>query len=135
LTVDAPSDRSNCRTQVTDVVLTRSSSGVIEVRWTVAGDCREVDVTWGDVPNALHHRRKRRVRSVEQVTHIDFWAKSRLFVSVAPADEGCAVVGAERKLQFAGAPNFSDLGGYITADSRRVRWGLIYRSGAAFDGQ
>jgi protein-tyrosine phosphatase len=36
----------------------------------------------------------------------------------------------ERRLVLAGASNFRDLGGYETADGRRVRWGRIYRSDA-----
>jgi len=34
-----------------------------------------------------------------------------------------------RRLPLEGAPNFRDLGGYRTADGRRLRWGTIYRSG------
>jgi hypothetical protein len=33
-------------------------------------------------------------------------------------------------LGLAGAPNFRDLGGYATKDSRHVRWGEVYRSSA-----
>lgn len=33
-----------------------------------------------------------------------------------------------RALDLAGATNFRDLGGYRTADGRRVRWHLLYRS-------
>jgi protein-tyrosine phosphatase len=33
-----------------------------------------------------------------------------------------------RRLQFSGAMNFRDLGGYPTLDGRTVRWGRLYRS-------
>ncbi|MBI1265125.1 MAG: protein-tyrosine-phosphatase [Alphaproteobacteria bacterium] len=36
---------------------------------------------------------------------------------------------AERLLPLEGGKNFRDLGGYETADGRRVRWGQLYRSG------
>ena len=36
----------------------------------------------------------------------------------------------ERTLPLEQGSNFRDIGGYRTADGRRVRWGLIYRSGA-----
>ena len=39
------------------------------------------------------------------------------------------LVCAERRLPFAGASNFRDLGGYATAQGRTVRWGLVYRAG------
>ncbi|MCY4426055.1 MAG: tyrosine-protein phosphatase [Halieaceae bacterium] len=34
-----------------------------------------------------------------------------------------------RRLEFAGIHNFRDLGGYPTEDGRRVKWGVLYRSG------
>ena len=34
----------------------------------------------------------------------------------------------ERRVTLSGATNLRDLGGYKTADGRRVRWGLVYRS-------
>ena len=34
----------------------------------------------------------------------------------------------QRHVVLEGAPNFRDLGGYATADGRRVRWGQFYRS-------
>lgn len=40
---------------------------------------------------------------------------------------------AHRKLNFDGADNFRDLGGYQTADGRTVKWGLVYRSDALSD--
>ncbi|CAN0386917.1 unnamed protein product, partial [Laminaria digitata] len=36
----------------------------------------------------------------------------------------------ERRLPLEGASNFRDLGGYVTADGRRVRWRKVFRSGA-----
>jgi len=36
---------------------------------------------------------------------------------------------AHRRLDFAGIHNFRDLGGYPAEDGRRVKWGVLYRSG------
>ncbi|MCB1631751.1 MAG: tyrosine-protein phosphatase [Pseudomonadales bacterium] len=36
----------------------------------------------------------------------------------------------EQQVAFAGAPNFRDLGGYLTRDGRRLRTGMLYRSGS-----
>lgn len=36
----------------------------------------------------------------------------------------------QRVLALEGGQNFRDLGGYRTRDGRRVKWGLLYRSGA-----
>jgi protein-tyrosine phosphatase len=44
------------------------------------------------------------------------------------ATDGPAPDGHARTLSLEGAPNFRDIGGYATADGRRVRWGEVYRS-------
>ncbi|MDJ0851893.1 MAG: tyrosine-protein phosphatase [Myxococcota bacterium] len=54
--------------------------------------------------------------------------RSRLFFELVPEASGDPVVTAERRLPLDGADNFRDLGGYATADGRRVRWGRLYRS-------
>jgi protein-tyrosine phosphatase len=35
---------------------------------------------------------------------------------------------AERRVPFDGPVNFRDMGGYETADNRRVKWGVVYRA-------
>lgn len=47
---------------------------------------------------------------------------------IRPQDEP-AVRAAERVPPLEGALNFRDLGGYATANGRRVTWGKVYRSG------
>ena len=35
----------------------------------------------------------------------------------------------DRHIPLAGQPNFRDLGGYAAADGRRIKWGVVFRSG------
>ena len=35
----------------------------------------------------------------------------------------------DRHIPLEGQPNFRDLGGYAAADGRRIKWGVVYRSG------
>jgi len=49
------------------------------------------------------------------------------FVVVLNGKEKAVV--SERKLPFKGQANFRDLGGIVTADGKKVRWGMVYRSG------
>ena len=44
------------------------------------------------------------------------------------SEHGEGVVLAERQLALEGTPNFRDLGGYTTADGRKLKWGKLYRS-------
>ena len=47
----------------------------------------------------------------------------------APAPVGDSAILAPRLVPLEGVQNFRDVGGYRTIDGRRVKWGLIYRSG------
>jgi protein-tyrosine phosphatase len=50
----------------------------------------------------------------------------RPVTSALPAAERAQL----RHLPVAGAPNFRDLGGYLTTDNRTVKWGKLYRTDA-----
>ena len=45
------------------------------------------------------------------------------------SEQGDGAILAERRLSLQGTPNFRDLGGYVTADGRRLKWGKLFRSG------
>jgi protein-tyrosine phosphatase len=45
------------------------------------------------------------------------------------SEMGEGAVLAERRLSLKGTPNFRDLGGYVTEDGRRLKWGKLFRSG------
>jgi len=51
----------------------------------------------------------------------------RHYFEVVPQD-GPAAITAKRRVRLQGSVNFRDLGGYETADGRRVKWGHIFRS-------
>ncbi len=44
------------------------------------------------------------------------------------SEHGEGVVLAERRLPLEGTPNFRDLGGYVTGEGGRLKWGKLYRS-------
>lgn len=45
-------------------------------------------------------------------------------------DDVPPVIVVERVLALEGVSNFRDIGGYLTQDGRRVRWGQVYRAGS-----
>lgn len=52
------------------------------------------------------------------------------FVPAAQAEAPAVAAQSQRLPQVEGGNNFRDIGGYVTADGRRVRWSKVYRSGA-----
>ncbi len=70
------------------------------------------------------------VAVVKEGTHAllgPFDPRFRHVLALEDAD-GNRVEIAERKLPLEGPRNFRDLGGYPTADGRRVRWGQVFRA-------
>lgn len=59
-------------------------------------------------------------------------ADTRHYFIVEP-QAGEPVLAATRVLPLEGGRNFRDLGGYETADGRRVKWGHVFRSGVMHD--
>ena len=127
----------------------RDDSGRLRVTWKVVGDCDQVDLAWGLSADALDHAHTLTLPAAIGEAVIDpgaAAASGRIYVSIAPAVTPTApatppgarapspgpgaTVAAERRVGLNGPVNFRDLGGYKSADGRRVRWGRVFRSDA-----
>ena len=114
--------------QVTAAEAEASGSGAYRLSWSGAGT--PVDVYVADRPNAP----KKELRLVVDndrggQASVSPKTGGRPYFYVA-ADKGTGVWTAERVLPLEGGRNFRDLGGYQTADGRRVKWGKVFRSGS-----
>jgi protein-tyrosine phosphatase len=112
---------------VTDVVAETDGEGGLVVRWRLEGT-GAVNIGMGSTPFGTDHSHVMRVEPTSGLARLTDLPPGRHFVSVSPCAGGVAVVAAERRLRFEGVLNFRDLGGYPTADGKRVRWGQVYRS-------
>lgn len=115
--------------RVADVSVERSGPGVYELRWRGA-DGAPVDVYVSERPDAP--RRAWRLVADndgdgQAVVRVASGKRPYFYVAL---DRGTGMWAAERVLPLQGGRNFRDLGGYATADGRRVKWGKIYRSGS-----
>jgi protein-tyrosine phosphatase len=63
-------------------------------------------------------------------TVIDHAGTARRYFVLVDTRDHTRVEVAERLIPLEQGSNFRDIGGYAAADGKRVRWGLIYRSGA-----
>jgi protein-tyrosine phosphatase len=138
---------------IEDVEVTREEGGRLRVTWKVAGECDQVDLSWGRSADGLDHVHALRVPAAAVEVVLDperaeegaeraepAWPggrggadRRRVYVSVAPAGSRPgpgATVAAERRIAMLGPVNFRDLGGYKGDGGRTVRWGQVFRSDA-----
>jgi protein-tyrosine phosphatase len=119
---------------ITHVTVEREGADLV-VRWegTVDGP---VAVCAGLRPDAIDHTRPLAVvADGSDVRLPGLGTGARHYVHVgpqrrdaAPGELRAGIVAAERLVPLEGTLNFRDLGGYATADGRRVKWGRLFRS-------
>ncbi len=113
---------------VTLITVERISDGSYRLDWEPAFGDVPVTVRVADTPAALASavpllRAQRANAVVEGLT-----GRRRPYFALTP-DSGPSLVVAQRDLPLDGCVNFRDLGGYLTDDGRRMRWGTLFRSG------
>ncbi len=88
--------------------------------------------TWtiyqGDSPSTIDLSASVGQTSENSITLDGFNSDQRYYFAVVLNGAEISMV-SETQLPFKGQPNFRDLGGIVTADGHKVRWGMIYRSG------
>jgi protein-tyrosine phosphatase len=112
-----------------NVKVERNKKGKCVIRWTPEEEDLCVDIFAGDSPHNIN--RNVSVASVEGKTSVEIDgldADVRHYFEVVP-EGGQGIIVADRHQPFEGIVNFRDLGGYETTDSRRVKWGQVFRSG------
>ena len=114
-------------------VVDRLAEQSVRLRWPAAFSSGSVAIFAGLSPDAIDRTRPLAVASGGSVTlttsdlpEID--DDYRLYYELTPESGAPPLITAERRLPLQGPDNFRDLGGYATADGRRVRWGRLYRS-------
>lgn len=118
-------------------VVRRNTDGNLVVHWN--GPAEPVMLYSGDSPEMVDLQVTTHAEpGHRKATIIGLDGAQRHFVTLVLRGGDKIVVG-ERILPLEGAHNFRDLGGYKTADGRRVKWGKLYRSdhlgGLTKDGQ
>jgi protein-tyrosine phosphatase len=107
----------------------RNENGMILIHWGPGMDHRTVTIYVGDSPSGIDRRSP--VATVNGTSNVKIPALNpgmRHYFEVVP--EGApGIMVVERGVPVRGAVNFRDLGGYETADGRRLKWDQVYRSG------
>jgi protein-tyrosine phosphatase len=114
-------------------VVERLSEQSVRLRWPAAFSSGSVAISAGLSPNAIDRTRPLAVANNGSVTlttsdHPEIDDDYRLYYELSSSSASAPLITAERRLPLEGPDNFRDLGGYVTEDGRRVRWGRLYRS-------
>lgn len=126
----APAPARTAGVRITDAETTYAA-GVYSLRWSVSTPAAPVDVYVSASPDAPRQAMRRIVvgarTAVAKVTDPLGGARPYFHLQPQGASEG-GLWTATRVVPLEGASNFRDLGGYRTADGRRVVWGELFRS-------
>lgn len=103
--------------------------------WEAAGNKGNVSIYWSNDPDfkAEEGTLLAEVASNQRGYQFEFTDTEQRPYFLLVTEDGYKIRTAERVLFFEGMVNFRDLGGYLTADGRRTKWGKLFRS-AAHDG-
>jgi len=111
-----------------NVTVLRTGENSIDLSWQCSGDSLKVRVFHGHSADTIdRHTAVCRATgsSCQHLNNLD--ARKPHFFELVTGS-GQRLVAGERRVPLEGAVNFRDLGGYETADGRRLKWGLIFRS-------
>lgn len=113
-----------------EAALERSGPGRVLLTWVTppadAGTTYRIRLA--ATPDAVAAAQARPVPARDGRLALEHAAGERPYVRIED-EAGRHLTVAERVLPLQGGVNFRDLGGYATADGRRVRWGKLFRSG------
>ena len=115
-------------TRLDSVSLTRTGKDSVEISWKLRNKNSKMNIYKGEHPDTIDHSKpvaKVANSSFTQISGLD--PNRRYYFELIP-DHGPKTIISDRRLQLEGSVNFRDLGGYMTEDGRRVKWGELFRS-------
>lgn len=109
-----------------DAVVSRDDRSNVTINWT---DKDAVDVFMADRADADIASATLISGKDKDGRHVVALDNSRRYFLLRDVRDGGVVRVAERLVPLEKGSNFRDIGGYVGADNKHVRWGMIYRSG------
>jgi protein-tyrosine phosphatase len=102
--------------------------GTHELKWASAFSTAPVDIYSGHSPDAIDMHVPRAAQATSPTIIAGLEPNIRHYFKLCREAHSPITV-AQRNVPLAGCVNFRDLGGYLTDDGRRVKWGRLFRSG------
>ena len=116
----------NALAEVRHAEVARPAPDQLRLTWE---DANPVDIYLGDRPDAaITGRKPVATHSTAGTFTLDHADTARRYFTLVDTRDHRPVEVAERLVPLAQGSNFRDIGGYVGAGGRHVRWGLIYRS-------
>lgn len=114
-------------------VVDRLNDSAVRIRWPKSFSTEPVAIYSGVDPQKIDRSLLLAVSSQRSIRmtkdhDVEIDVGRRLYFELVPGDGSESVIVAERRLPLSCCDNFRDLGGYRTADGRRLRWNRLYRA-------
>ena len=115
-------------TRLGDLSLTRTGHDSVNISWKTRGRIQKIAIFSKQSPDeTIHYSSAAEVMEKTSANFSDLDPNSRYYFELV-SEAGSKTTISERRVFLEGSVNFRDLGGYQTADKRRVKWGLVFRS-------
>jgi protein-tyrosine phosphatase len=115
--------------KLADPLVTRTPEGALTLSWTSDGP---VNVYVSDRPNAKLGAAKLVSSRDADGQHVYAEPRpARSYFLLRDVRSGAIIHVAERLVPLQRGSNFRDIGGYVGAGGKHVRWGMLYRSGGS----
>lgn len=112
--------------EIIDAAVERLCTGVIRICWDIADSGNSVRIYHGYAPDSIDRETPIAVSDHGSID-VDWLDPGMRHCFEIVSGENRMVI-SERHLKLDGAVNFRDIGGYVTHDGRRVKWGKIFRA-------
>ena len=119
---------SNTTASIFDVTVSRNGPDVLRISWKTKHKSGPKSIYHGTTPQTFHHRIDlKQNKDPNGVTLSNLSPHVAHYFKIVP-EEGQTIIVGERRLPLQKTVNTRDLGGYETAEGRRVKWGKVFRS-------
>lgn len=112
--------------EIIDAAVERLFTGAIRICWDTAGAGNSVTIYHGYAPDAINRKTPVAVSDHGSIDIHGLDPGMRHCFEIVSGDNRMVV--SERHLKLDGPVNFRDIGGYVTHDGRRVKWGRLFRA-------
>jgi len=114
--------------QLSGIIVEKTGEGLFKICWDAIETDHVIRVYAGDSPVTID--RTTPIAEARGETSVEISLPKH---EINPyfeivQDGGKGTIWAQRQLPFKNTYNFRDIGGYLTSDNRRMRWGGVYRS-------